>query len=586
MFIKCLFLIIIGCCFCSATRTPVKILVPDDTKTKLVVIKEGLDVLRQMPSHPVSVVTFIGRARSGKSFTLDNLLHVPYETGFEVGHTNKPKTVGADLWPYLITAENATDYFLVFDTEGLGTGPQTYDKALLLLFALISSRIVYHVSEYIYTDDVAKLYGIACLAAHYESRDMLSTRHNMSLLPPISWVVQKYRLNVENPLDAMNDWLGEKENIDNNQYTARFNTTVRIVRTMFPGQTVHLIPPADLRIEHHACLTDISKEKLEPEYLSEMKLLEQTLFNVDKTPVKMFTNKVKASPSQIADMIVDLLPAANLGFEYVGDKVAETLSRAILTDVIANITDQISNIELPMDIQSIESLLVQLKDTSIAELDQNLPSRIMGIVPTTFRADIESHILTQRDKILRENEYQSDQLCDKLEDVAISFFASPERIRTFNGNTAVFEAAYEIALARYRDSARGPARSKHESSIKTRADETRNMIGTDITPRRKIVWSVVGTAIILCAHFVTTLAEKWITKTRTAIFIYISFSGLQFITCGVVLLVIWSIFDTPPIAFETLSDSLKPGMILTIFALLLGSTIATTLLSPSKKTLK
>lgn len=552
----------------SPTRIPVKILTPDDTKTKLIIVNNGLNILRQMPDNPVSVITFIGRARSGKSFTLNNILHIPYDTGFEVGHSNNPKTIGADIWPFLITPENSTGQFLVFDTEGLGTGPHTYDKALLLLFTLISSRIVYHLSEYVYTDDISKLYSVACLASHYESRGILS-RYNISLLPSISWVVQKYRLKTESPQVAMDEWLGEKDNIDNNPFITRFNATVKIVRTLFPNQTVHLIPPADRFIDSHTYLTDIPRDKLIPEYLQEMSTLEQTLFSMVNTPFKVFTNKLLATPNQIADAIIDLLPAANLGFEYVGDKVTETLSRTILTETISNLTNKINNIKLPVDTHILESLLTNIRDESLYDLEHNLPLHVKSIIgggSNIFRTEIESHLLVERTKILKENEYQSDKLCSQLENIAVSFFASPERLQTFNGNIAIFEAAYDIAMSRYHDNAKGPASKRHELSIKIRSDETRQLIGSVITPRRKIIWSVSGTIVILCTHFVITLSEKCVT--RFAIFIYVLFSIIQFIACGVVLISVWSIFDVPPITFETLTNIFKPTPITIVIGLI------------------
>lgn len=545
---------------CFTTRIPVKILVPDETKTKLVILKDGLEILQGIGNQSVSVITFIGRARTGKSFTLDNLLNISYETGFEVGHTNKPKTVGVDFWPQLIKV-NGDDY-IVFDTEGLGTGPQTYDKALLLLLTLISSRIVYHVSEYVYTDDISRLYAVACLAAHYESRGMLNKSHHCSdilitdLLPPISWLVQKYRLKLTSA-SALDDWLGEKENPDNNPFISRFNTTVRIVRTLFPLQTVHLIPPADLTLSIPSAstaihLTDVPRESLYPGYLDGMKTLSDTLFN----PKYTYPKRLKGirTPVEIANAIVDLLPAANLGFEYVGDKVAETLSRAILAETLNRMTINMSSINLPLENKDLENQITIIRQMAIVDLEINLPSHattIIGMVPKFYINDLDTRISVEADRLRKENEYQSDKLCTDLEKKAIDFFASPEKIRKFNGNLAIFDAAYEIAVTRYKEKAVGPAAERHLMAIDMCAENTRKLIAVDTTPKRKIVWSILSTSIFAIAHFLDKITKKCGRST----FFFIFFTMIQLAAGCITIISVWSIFDTPPLEFEVIADT-------------------------------
>jgi len=549
----------------------VKLLVPDETRTKLVVVREGLDVLRKLGNETkVAVITFIGRARSGKSFTLDNLLHVPYETGFEVGHTNKPKTVGADIWPHLVKNDIQNISYLVFDTEGLGTGPQTYDKALLLLFALLSSRIVYHVSEYVYTDDISKLYGVACLAAHYDSRGMLSHRWGNAtasdLLPAITWVVQKYRLSVSTA-SALDDWLGEKENIDNNPSIARFNTTVRIVHTLFSDHTIHLIPPAEpsdfvaarerkregtRRLE----LTDIEREKLNPEYIHEMQNLENVLFNIEHTHPKQFGAR---TPAEIASAIIDLLPAANLGFEYVGDKVAETLSRAILAEILNNITSQMTDIVLPINGDQLESTISAIRRDAIFQLESNLPTHataVVGMNPKNYFGDIDSRICLEADRLRKENEYQSDKLCGILAEKATQFFASSDQIHKFAGNFAIFDAAFDIAMSQYLEKAVGPAVDRHQLAIKIRATETRKLIAATVAPRKKILWSIASTVFLLCVHLVTNLVEKYY-EWSSSIMVFsliVALTLVQFVAVGVLVISVWSILDVPPIDFDSMTS--------------------------------
>ena len=57
----------------------------------------GLDVLRRIKG-PVAPVVVIGPYRSGKSFTLNQLLGVGCDEGFGVGHTRQTQTKGIWIW--------------------------------------------------------------------------------------------------------------------------------------------------------------------------------------------------------------------------------------------------------------------------------------------------------------------------------------------------------------------------------------------------------------------------------------------------------------------------------------------------------
>jgi hypothetical protein len=64
---------------------------PQSDHTKLVLDQAGLAVLRNIKG-PVAPVVVIGPYRSGKSFTLNQLLGVGCDEGFGVGHTRNTQT--------------------------------------------------------------------------------------------------------------------------------------------------------------------------------------------------------------------------------------------------------------------------------------------------------------------------------------------------------------------------------------------------------------------------------------------------------------------------------------------------------------
>ena len=94
------------------------LLLPDpENRNKLRLQPEGLKKLQELRG-PVAVVSAIGQYRSGKSFLLNQLMELPCEAGFRVGHQRETQTKGvwaasrATSW----SSSNVTTVFL--DTEG------------------------------------------------------------------------------------------------------------------------------------------------------------------------------------------------------------------------------------------------------------------------------------------------------------------------------------------------------------------------------------------------------------------------------------------------------------------------------------
>lgn len=90
---------------------------PDEANLNLIQVSEGFDVLRAIDG-PVAVVMFLGRARSGKSFSLNHLLGLDQVFGFSVGHEMEPKTKGVQIWGQPIYVPSTRTTIVIMDTEG------------------------------------------------------------------------------------------------------------------------------------------------------------------------------------------------------------------------------------------------------------------------------------------------------------------------------------------------------------------------------------------------------------------------------------------------------------------------------------
>lgn len=156
---------------------PVPIVLPDPADpTKLTLRSEGLDFLRSVRG-PIAPVVVIGPYRSGKSFLLNQLLGVPCDEGFGVGHTRKTETKGVWMWsePTVVmsSAPGKPPTSVVYvDTEGFeATGmSDAYDDRIFALSSIVASVLVYNLPETVKEGDIEKLSFALELAREFSGR--------------------------------------------------------------------------------------------------------------------------------------------------------------------------------------------------------------------------------------------------------------------------------------------------------------------------------------------------------------------------------------------------------------------------------
>ena len=81
------------------------LLLPDAEGHRLALQNHTLEWLRTLPG-PIAVVTAIGQYRSGKSYLLNQLMQMPCDRGFGVGHRRETQTKG--VWALAASGDNSS----------------------------------------------------------------------------------------------------------------------------------------------------------------------------------------------------------------------------------------------------------------------------------------------------------------------------------------------------------------------------------------------------------------------------------------------------------------------------------------------
>ncbi|MCD7472140.1 hypothetical protein HAX54_013135 [Datura stramonium] len=126
------------------------IIEPDPGHTKLRLAREGLEAIEKITT-PIAAVAVIGPYRSGKSFTLNQLLSLSCYEGFGVGHMRDTKTKGIWVWgtPVELDINGVKTSVFYLDTEGFESigKSNVYDDRIFALAAVMSSVLIYNLPE-------------------------------------------------------------------------------------------------------------------------------------------------------------------------------------------------------------------------------------------------------------------------------------------------------------------------------------------------------------------------------------------------------------------------------------------------------
>jgi len=535
--------------FLVSHARPIPLLAPNERTAGLVPVQEGFDFLRSIQDE-VALVAFIGRARSGKSFTLNHLLGVapddPDDERFAVGHTDSPKTLGVQLWDVPLDGADNKTRVIFMDTEGLGVMPAAYDKTMTLFSVMVASHIVYHMSEYVYHDDVLRLYSIVNLVRHYEKRQMQDMP-----MPALAWTVQKYSLDrdpggtARTAFDGI--FLREKANPTDSPAIAQYNETARVVRSGFPQQSVFLIPPATTNTELFTLLTEIGHDELNPEYVRQMDELRQTLLGSPAKQLHSATRRMTGE--ELANYAMDLLPSVNEGVDYIGDRVLEAVALRVSFACREQYDLEVDEtIHLPMEEDGLKHAHTLLKMRILQQYDDDMIGERRSYTRRVHGATLRDHMDAGLVKLEKDNHALSYDQCMLLVEEIMGRVAD----NNYDAKTVdVYDRAASAAEEELARRSVGPGRERCASALHKQLRNTRRTLTTTDSTARRTRWTflLVFMTMALFVAMMTLRAVPVVRDSSLPAIVMAVFWNVLFAT----VLVSWSMFDHAPVSFETLA---------------------------------
>ena len=383
-----------------------KLLVPDKLKTSLNFTKDALQFLRD-PIHanrPVIPITVVGTARSGKSFFLGMVTGCP--NFFQVGHTALGETEGAEMvvcnkndtmsYNHDDSGENITmdgdnhekPLYLFIDTEGLEYSMEEYDTAILLFSTLISSHMVYHLSEKIEQTEIERLYSIASLVQDLKQNHLITELE----LPNLTWVVDKFSFKDisskfkhidlstrEGALQYLFEYrLKEKPNPTGNKHLQQYNDVVNVVHHEFPSQSAFFIHPAVNENDKRVELNQKEEKDMDPRYLAQINSVRELLFETKPKRLRKNNKGRTMTCEGLADFIESIIPVLKKGPRRLTKTIVEVLFEEAHDKALLKYHEIMNNLTLPLDAEDFKSAEDNAKNEAIHVFDFFAPGGQFG----------------------------------------------------------------------------------------------------------------------------------------------------------------------------------------------------------------
>ena len=423
---------------------PVKLLEHDKTGTGLKIVDGALDFLRD-PIHanrPVVPITVVGTARSGKSFFLGMVTGC--RNSFPVGHTLQAETEGANMFVYeknetqldyygsssednitTTLSKNKKPLYLLIDTEGLDYSVKEFDRAILLFSTLVSSHMVYHLSETIKNEDMKRLYSVALLVQSLSKVKL----DKVLKLPKLALIVERFSLQ-----GKLKQWgeenifteeggkkyleeeiLKEVKNPNNDESISQYNATVKTLRYVFKFESVFFVHPAVKNDDKRTQVDEIPVQEMDAEYRGQLEEIKKVLLST-KPKTLQKNQEYTMTCGAFADYIEEMLPMVNhINNDLILDHYIDASCKQAQQMALEHYIREMNHIHLPLDEAGFE---MEEKNAQIKALHvYNEKAIQLKSAESSYvknKQMLETRILDQVNVYKAKNENKSRELCDEV----------------------------------------------------------------------------------------------------------------------------------------------------------------------------
>ncbi|GIL50375.1 hypothetical protein Vafri_6610 [Volvox africanus] len=540
---------------------PLPLVLPLDSRSQLSVQREGVDLLNSIPG-PVSPVVIIGPYRSGKSFTLNQLLGLPCNQGFGVGHTRTTETKGIWLWgkPVLRRGAGAGaagagaglegggagagqlqpqdeagggdgTVLLYVDTEGFeSTGKaNSYDDRIFALSAMMSSLLIYNLPETIRESDVAKLSFAVELARGFYDRseqantsdsggwevddgsgDITKSRSGDGGVEPGSmlWLIQRDFLHGQTADQLVKSVLAPVDNPKHDTGLEALNQVRASLSVLARNSTGF-----SLRQPHidRARLCEIPDEQLDPTYIRQREELKELVKSLAQP--RALHGQPLTGP-QLASLISRMVEALNEQEIPTATSLLAAFNRDVLTRCAANYTAALADIRLPVEEYQLEAVELEARGAAL-EMLKALQIGRQGAIDT--RTELVKELERAYQVRRTENLAASNALCSELENKCEAELDELQNMRL--PSLRKFESSYQHCEKVFTEQCRGPAKAPNAERLEKAGTRARKAFGKDYNDR--LFTGLLVTALAAAVVFRFFLRSQLLEMASWAAFLFL-----------------------------------------------------------------
>lgn len=484
-------LLVPSSCEINEFRRAFPIVEPDVGHTKLRLAREGLDVIRRIKS-PIAAVSVIGPYRSGKSFLLNQLLSLPCDKGFGVGHMRDTKTKGIWVWgdPVDVVVDGVKVTVLYLDTEGFESigKSNVYDDRIFALATVMSSVLIYNLPETIREADISRLSFAVEIAEEFYGR---VKGQDVAFEPAkLLWLIQRDFLQGKSVQQMVHEALQRVPNAHGDRYIEQVNQ-IRNSLSIMGNSTAFGLPQPHLQ---RTKLCDMKDNELDQLYVEKRERLKQLVTSIIHP--KIVQGKT-LNGEEFASFLEQILEALNKGEIPSTGSLVEVFNKAILERCLMLYNKQMERLRLPLP----EEKLHQYNIESKLEVKKLFDEQHFGRHHAEQSSiKLEEEMQKGYRNFVLANEYQSSKLCEALYTKCEDKMEHLQALRL--PSMAKFNAGFLHCNQSFEKECVGPSKKTYEQRIVKMLGKSRSLFIKDYN-NRLFNWLVAcSLALVVVGRFV------------------------------------------------------------------------------------